>query len=925
MPYKIEKSLQLSKHEFSLIESDINDGLLFQCHAKYAKSMNINAFRGRLECGELVILADPPSRPLLIKSSLDSNQYVLNSQVKNFFNYGVSTRLLNSSNTQHTPIQQNNFMDISIDHSSQFMDEQLILEEKTPQQHFEYNVEFSCPDSVFANESNYLNMNIYLKPHNNGKTIQVHYVNEFENISRYQAFSDTNTTCELVLHHAEVKSGLSNNSIKWNLAGTKRVDDSYIILMPTIEFDDKLGFPSSGYWYHFEKGVLIQEFKITGEYQWLFSKTKSSKEILSDTEFGFCQRVIMVFGLRHGQVVADQYVVYLEERISKAKLKLLSNFNAAALDWLNDNGVYIDVEDIWGEISTRDVDNAFYQEDNANSSLNANSMNDDAYHTPTVPGIINAPSDHIDRSNQEFIPNSQSIYNISNPSYVSNYIPLLNVRHYHSASKGIAYIVNIILSHSEISRIPAVVGKIRAGLNKKYLDAKVYIVLGINAKKIDHEKLGPAKIDAENLIKKLKNNVQITTMLFGTKEFPYGKMRNSLLYSKETISLIKKCISKGYEPYISIQDFDDGSRNTAQGIHIFKHIDKLLENDTDGHCIRPLMIAGGYRAVHGYIDDDGEYCQHTYKSGFVDAINDDMLLRNEYAKLDPMLPYAPEPNLFFDAKLLLSNTNRIAFGDNKAEYIGLSASLALQNMAELERYYTHEYNSAVDESNEIDLIKHKYQAEDASQLHYYENVPLDRTKNEVVSTIQACSQTNRHPVRGISFYLDFEMTIETDLRRIEKDYNENGTGIMPQQHNLKTIMGQMFANRENKKDARWASIENSFDYNADIDLIKGYSAAVVEDIYDNEEEDDEDNEEDNGRGWDFGLKEFIDKHKTMLIGSPAATSATAMPFRSALSDMFNAKGVFSNEYYNVSRSHLHAFAYQAIITSKLHKKRQKDK
>jgi hypothetical protein len=287
MSYKIEKSLQLSKHEFALIESDINDGLLFQCHAKYARNMHINAFRGRLECGELVILADSPSRPLLIKSHLDGNDYVLNPQAKDFFDFGVGQRLLNNSNSQYTSIQQTNAMDIPMDYSYQFRYEEPIMEEPLPQQHLEYNVEFSCPDSVFSNESNYLNMNIFLKPHNNEENIQVYYVDDFENTSRYQATSLSNIDCELVLHHTEVKSTLSNKLIKWNLAGTKRVDDSYIIIMPTIEFDNILGFPSSGYWYHFEKGKLIQEFKITGDYQWLFSKTKSSGNTLCDIEFGF--------------------------------------------------------------------------------------------------------------------------------------------------------------------------------------------------------------------------------------------------------------------------------------------------------------------------------------------------------------------------------------------------------------------------------------------------------------------------------------------------------------------------------------------------------------------------------------------------------------------------------------------------------------
>lgn len=953
MSYWIEISLHLAQHEFGLIEANLNDAIILQCHSLYHQKASIDALRNGIYSGELVVLSEMPSIPLLLHDFTGEDYYILNPQAEGLYNQGISEWILGRANTVYMPVNAGGWNNKPTT-SHQFYDEVVPYVPQQEYTRYEYSVEFSCPKSTLE-KNNFTGLNFFLKRYDSKKNIKLEFSGESNNISMYTATFYQDIYSDFIMHYEGMYTKLSVKSIEWNLQGSNRVDNSYIVLMPTVEFCGELGFPSKGYYYHFEGNELIQEYKISGRCNWLFYRTKSSGTQLFDFECGAYQRAIMVFGVRKGYIVENQYLVYLENKITTEKLNSLQVSEEDCLDWLNDNGVYIDVESIWSNITS-----GVLSEGPPTSSTQM-----DEQSVEIEPEIINAPLKYINNSGDNIIPNSNSLFSINRSAYIDQHIPLINIKRYYTQVDNVAYIVNAILPSKDIGNIPAVAKKMLEGLDKKYVKEKVYLIFGVNSKyerdskKNKNYKIGGRlKRELENAIEatreevaKISRHIYIETMVYSAKDFPYGTMRNVLLYSHSTRSAVRKCIKKNLFPYISIQDFDTGSRYVAEDEHIFKYLDRVvLGVDEFGDSIRPLMIAGGYRPVMG-----------AYPGGFVDAIKADMEVRNGYAKLDPMLPYAPEPNLFLDASLVLQNRTKVykygddrkfgfvKFSDDRGEYMGLSSCLAKQNMIELEKHYTPLFNSAVDDDNAMDI----------GEGSRYKSVYLESTKDEIRGKIEADSQTNRHPVRGISFYLDFNMTVETDLTRLAKDYKvnkNNGNVTMPQQHNLSMMLGLVFVGKDNKSGSEWSALQEEFNYDEKIKNIEEYNelTGVMVDEDDSaeyyegshkevSEEDYEDYEdyehmevnseqmqidrekEDEERkakmaALDLSLKQFIEENKTRLIGSPAATSDTLVPFRKVLSDMFSTNGVFSTSSYNVSRSNLQSLAYQIIITPKINAK-----
>lgn len=425
-------------------------------------------------------------------------------------------------------------------------------------------------------------------------------------------------------------------------------------------------------------------------------------------------------------------------------------------------------------------------------------------------------------------------------------------------ARGIAYIVNAILPYSEISEIPNVVNSILDGLGEDDY-GRIAIILGVNAPEEQQQQLEEAVTNAKEVIDALPVAVALVKSTFKGK-FPYGEMRNQVLHSPETRLITDYFTSLRFHPYISVQDFDTGSRRveSEKGKHIFHAIDERLmkpspddedlmglnedhmnvvdqggssgsamdessqdhilgEEDLEGYNFDddeeggleslPLMIGGGYRVgsqkalqentLKRLEKDKNKWAKKPQSvkdklSSFPDFIQQDMRYRDQYARIAPLLPYAPEPNLFIDATAVKTGSpvtgQKLRFGSGGAEYTELAKLIGKFSAEELEAYYTQKY-------------------------HTQKEVVVDPKEllSDIANQLLVDAQNNRHPVRGEDIHMDFEkLAIETDLSRLAAGMFKAKT-TTPQSHKgLGTVTDRLFSSKRDKSGASLSSVNKRF-------------------------------------------------------------------------------------------------------------------
>jgi hypothetical protein len=886
MGYKVVKVSELALHEFIHIEAEIQNVV----YRKLSGGISSEKLRNGISQGMLVVLSDIPTTPLLFRGIYDDNgklhEFYLNPKAKNLVSDKLVQEVLKRASSNIIPLRMDygshtdkKEVEVASDKNIGWVSR---LYPDGNITRLEYNVKFYCPDYIMK-RFGYFDSQMYLLQEDQRRNYDFIPSENLEAGWSVSTVSLSVTTSEyssydFIIDFITIRSSLSLESVEVFPMGTRQVDDSFYVLKPTLEYCGKLGFPSKGYYYHFIGKELAQEFSIDKEAPWFFKRTKSRGRYLSYDEYGTSQFAIMVAGSRHGIYVGNQYLVYLNKKITSEEL------NSVDMKWLMENGVYVDTAYLWNHFTQcRD--------------LLSNNID-----------TINYAPLHIDRTEGEFIGNSTSILKIKKQVHIEKHIPLINLK---CESNTISFIVNIILpcaaadERNDLSvklklladTTKSVVEKIKDGLGDAFFTERVAIILGVNAKKGMEKELGDSKDCIVKAIETIgmTDNIKVVAMVFEKLPFPYGEMRNKLLYSDETKEAIQLALKKEYFPYISIQDFDIGSRRVDSGVHIFRYIEGVLNEGGRGYFIRPMMIAGGYRPIKtNQINDDD--------NGFSAAIQEDMAIRNKLARIDPTLPYAPEPNLFFDANLILPECygahpglmagrekkqfGPVQFSSGSAEYFGLSESLSEYNMAELEKHYTDYYNNLMSDGDaSTDIV-------------------------EVKARLDVDSQNNRHPTREISFLVDFNMTVETDLSRLKTSYEEN-ENTMAQKHDIKMMQTNIFATKPAKYGVRWAETLKEYEKFKKSNTIP--ELGVVD-----------------ARTADSYIKTFIGGNASALIGHPGAKFVypqtvvpvrtdkskvkPSIPFRANITRPFNPDGIFKEGYYNVAPTNYSALSYKVITT-----------
>ena len=359
-----------------------------------------------------------------------------------------------------------------------------------------------------------------------------------------------------------------------------------------------------------------------------------------------------------------------------------------------------------------------------------------------------------------------------------------------------AFVVSMIVRASELNQLDDVVNGVMANTND--INGRVAFELGVNAN--TQQEIDDALAAAAPAVHRHPEPIALVSVPHGPKGFKFGDTRNATLHSNAHEFAVHALAANGTHPYVSIMDFDAGDRRTRQGEHVFDHVTRLMDAEEAGPAdgpdvaapLRPLMIGGGYRItvteqqlrddVMARIDGDAkttEAMKEVYRTklaepGFVERfehmITADMYARRNQQAIHPLLPYTPEPNLFFDALVPLADPS-VKFGAGAAEFGQLGQSL--------NRFYAREL----------------------AALHH----PDDQTRmDEAVERVKVDVQNNRHPLRGQAFAADFVSgDTGTDLSRIA--YGLIKDGKLPQSHSaLPNVTERFFDGKSSKAGTKFA-------------------------------------------------------------------------------------------------------------------------
>ncbi|WP_229680599.1 hypothetical protein, partial [Saccharopolyspora thermophila] len=414
--------------------------------------------------------------------------------------------------------------------------------------------------------------------------------------------------------------------------------------------------------------------------------------------------------------------------------------------------------------------------------------------------------------------------------------------------RPVGFVVNAILPYRDVDRIPSVVKKITEGVRD--MEGRIAFVFGVNGPRDSESAVRRA---IETFAPQIQDGsepialVPVVPAGFTESEnAPIGTLRNHTLDSAVNKSIVAAMVDLGMHPYISIQDFDEGSRRvgSSTGEHIFNHWENRLDTasglkelelpDDDVRPIRPLMMSGGYRLGDGNLFEKAlesriqekariearlstprqegpigkpesglrrvlkkaeediaflESIRHDFgvmQERFTKAIIADMAARDRYAQNHPLHPYSPEPNLCIDGTVLLKDGLTVGSEDEKFGFgKGKAEFGALARSLNLEntKEFAQYYEPLSRQAPEESPDTDQFVA-DLGKNSDSDNVQLERTKAEIAEAVKA-EAPQRHPVRGVPFLADFSgSTIETDLTRIALTWARSGQKNigLPQTH-----------------------------------------------------------------------------------------------------------------------------------------------
>lgn len=344
MGYRVVRLTELMAYEFGQVEGDI--GLLDEraLGSALPQGMSYSSFMDKLKSGELALLTDSPSKPVMLRDGMSKSwslsaqgQEVLSPEAKSA--YLSRTRMSGGAAGSAAPTQSAAGYAPNIEETYVPEPVKPDTSDAPPKLQYEYCFEVACSDETLRKSVGYA---FELAKTQQEALIGRWQTEATEHGTKYTAHTAFDEPKKLVAKVASKALGISvPDNVQVKPIGSGVVREAFIPVVPSVQLGERLGLPTEGYYYHFYNGSLVQEYKLLGNGKWAFYATRSTHEQLNDEQgYNIYQSAILVYWKLEGKEIDNQHLIYLEQQITREELDNLND------DWLAQHGIKLNINEL---------------------------------------------------------------------------------------------------------------------------------------------------------------------------------------------------------------------------------------------------------------------------------------------------------------------------------------------------------------------------------------------------------------------------------------------------------------------------------------------------------------------------------------------------------------------------------------------------
>ncbi|EMC3685464.1 LysM peptidoglycan-binding domain-containing protein [Vibrio tarriae] len=342
--YRVVRLTELMAYEFGQVEGDIGRLDERALGSVLPQGMSYSSFMEKLKSGELALLTDSPSKPVMLRDGMSKSwslsaegQEALSPEAKSA--YLSRTKMSGGAAGSATPTQSSAGYAPNIEETYVPEPVKPDTSHTPPKLQYEYCFEVACSDETFRKSVGYA---FELAKTQQESLIGSWQAQATEHGTKYTAHAAFDEPKKLVAKVASNALGISvPNNVQVKPIGSGVVREAFIPVVPSVQLGERLGLPTEGYYYHFYNGRLVQEYKLLGNGKWAFYATRSTHEQLNDEQgYNIYQSAILVYWKLEGKEVENQHLIYLEQPITREELDNLDD------DWLAQHGIKLDINEL---------------------------------------------------------------------------------------------------------------------------------------------------------------------------------------------------------------------------------------------------------------------------------------------------------------------------------------------------------------------------------------------------------------------------------------------------------------------------------------------------------------------------------------------------------------------------------------------------
>ncbi|ELH4237447.1 S-type pyocin domain-containing protein [Vibrio fluvialis] len=342
--YRVVRLTELMAYEFGQVEGDIGRLDERALGSALPQGMSYSSFMEKLKSGELALLTDSPSKPVMLRDGMSKSwslsaegQEALSPEAKSA--YLSRTRMSGGAAGSAAPTQSAAGYAPNIEETYVPEPVKPDTSDAPPKLQYEYCFEVACSDETFRKSVGYA---FELAKTQQESLIGSWQAQATEHGTKYTAHTAFDEPKKLVAKVASNALGMSvPDNVQVKPIGSGVVREAFIPVVPSVQLGERLGLPTEGYYYHFYNGRLVQEYKLLGNGKWAFYATRSTHEQLNDEQgYNIYQSAILVYWKLEGKDVENQHLIYLEQPITREELDNLND------EWLAQHGIKLDINEL---------------------------------------------------------------------------------------------------------------------------------------------------------------------------------------------------------------------------------------------------------------------------------------------------------------------------------------------------------------------------------------------------------------------------------------------------------------------------------------------------------------------------------------------------------------------------------------------------